>query len=303
MVGGGDARPDCAVPTVAPVGADRKNASVKNRAVGSRQPLDLTGRIADVDERFTGARLDLARWWPYYTPHWSSRERSAARWRTGAGLELRIDEDTVPWAPALDGELRVSHLQTGQSSGPEGSAVGQHRFRDDLVVREEQPSSRLWLVHHGVIEIRMAAIRHPDAMVACWPIGFEDRPEDCGEICIAEIFGSDLDDEGGWVGMGVKAQNDPRLVTDFEKIRVDGDLTQMRDYAVEWTPERLRFFIDGRWVKTVEQTIDYPVQLMLDVYEFPRAGGGRDTASHPHVLRVERVRSFPPAPRSDAPTA
>jgi hypothetical protein len=77
----------------------------------------------------------------------------------------------------------------------------------------------------------------------------------------------------------------------------------MRDYAVEWTPERLRFFIDGRWVKTVEQTIDYPVQLMLDVYEFPRAGGGRDTAALPHVLRVERVRSFPPAPRADAPTA
>jgi hypothetical protein len=45
-------------------------------------------------------------------------------------------------------------------------------------------------------------------------------------------------------------------------------------------------------VKTVVQSIDYPVQLMLDVYEFPRADGTRDTAALPHVLRVERVRSF-----------
>ena len=131
-------------------------------------------------------------------------------------------------------------------------------------------------------------------MVAFWPIGFEDRPDDCGELCIAEIFGSELDDAGGWVGMGVKRQNDPRLRDDFEKIRIDGDLTDFHDYAVEWTADRVRFFVDGRWVKTVAQTIDYPVQLMLDVYEFPRADGTRDAAALPHTLRVQRVRSFAP---------
>ena len=145
-----------------------------------------------------------------------------------------------------------------------------------------------------MIEVRLAAIRHPDAMVAFWPIGFEADPDDCGELCIAEIFGSELDDAGGWVGIGVKPQNDPRLRADFEKVRIAGDLTDPHDYAVEWTPERVRFFVDGRWVKTVVQSIDYPVQLMLDVYEFPRADGTRDIAALPHVLRVERVRSFPP---------
>ncbi|MDY0907958.1 GNAT family N-acetyltransferase [Microbacterium sp. CFBP9034] len=258
-------------------------------------PLDLAARTPDVDERFVGPTLDEARWWPFYTPHWASREASAARWSVGPrGLELRIDEGTAPWAPDLDGDLRVSHLQTGQHSRPVGSSVGQHRFRSGLVVTEEQPEHRGWLVHHGVIEVRMAAIRHPDVMVAVWPIGFEDEPADCGELCIAEIFGSDLDDGGGWVGVGVKPQNDPRLREDFEKVRVDGDLTEMHDYAVEWTRDRMRFFIDGRWVKTVVQSIDYPVQLMVDVYEFPRPDGTRDLSALPHVLRVERVRSFPP---------
>ncbi|MFE7845400.1 GNAT family N-acetyltransferase [Microbacterium sp. NPDC057407] len=257
-------------------------------------PLDVAGRTADVDERFAGGRLDESRWWPFYTPHWASQDASAARYSTGqGGLELRIEEATAPWARDLDGDLRVSHLQTGQFSGPAGSSIGQHRFRSGLVVREEQPEHRGWLVRHGVIEVRMAAIRHPDVMVAFWPIGFEDRPDDCGELCVAEIFGSEVDRSGGWVGVGVKPQNDPRLREDFEKVWVEGDLTGMHDYAVEWTPDRVRFFIDGRWVKTSVQSIDYPVQFMLDVYEFPRADGTRDTANLPHVLRVERVRSFP----------
>lgn len=256
-------------------------------------PLDLSDRTPDVDERFPGDALDTGRWWPFYTPHWSSRDRTAARYTVSDGLRLRIDADTEPWAPEWDGDVRVSHLQTGQLSGPVGTAAGQHRFREGLVVREAQPEHRLWLPHFGVIEVRMSAVRHPDAMVAFWPIGFEERPEQSGEICIAEIFGSEIDDDGGWVGVGVKPQNDPRLREDFEKVRVDGDLTQPHDYAVEWSPDRVRFFIDGRWVKTVAQTIDYPVQLMLDLYELPHPDRARDAASFPLVAHVERVRTFP----------
>ncbi len=261
-------------------------------------PLDLTGRVATVDERFDSDTLSPDRWWPFYTPHWSSRERTAARYEVGDGLLLRIDEDTPPWAPEWDGDVRVSHLQTGQVSGDVGTSEGQHRFRDGLVVREAQPERRLWLPHFGVIEVRMSAVWHPDAMVAFWPIGVEDAPEDSGEICIAEIFGSEMSDDGGWVGVGVKPQNDPRLRDafekgwSFEKVWVDGDLTHPHDYAVEWAPERLRFFVDGRWVKTVAAAIDYPVQLMLDLYELPDPSSPRDTDALPHVMRVERVRTF-----------
>lgn len=251
--------------------------------------------MPDHEERFDQGALDETRWWPFYTPHWSSREATAARWHTGPqGLTLRIDSDTEPWSREVDGDVRVSHLQTGQLSGPVGSTIGQHRFRAGLVVREEQPERRLWLPRYGVIEARLRAIRHPAAMVAFWPIGFEDTPEDSGEICICEIFGSELDETGGWVGVGVKPQNDPRLTLDFEKIRVEGDLTEFHDYAVEWDQERIRFFIDGRWVKTVEQRIEYPVQFMLDVYELPDESRPRDVSSHPLHFDVAFVRTFPP---------
>ncbi len=160
-------------------------------------------------------------------------------------------------------------------------------------MREEQDEERLWLPHFGVIEARVRGIRHPSAMVALWPIGFEDEGVNCGEICIFEIFGSEIGPTGGLVGVGVKPQRDPRLVMDFEKVRVDGDLTGFHDYAVEWLPDRLRFFIDGRLVKVVEQSIDYPVQLMLDVYELPTEAP-RDTSAHPLVFEVAHVREYRP---------
>lgn len=257
--------------------------------------LDLSGYRLLVDERFDGDELARTRWLPHYLPHWSSRAASAARYEVSEGtLKLRIDADTEPWSPEFDGEVRVSHLQTGQFSGPLGSPVGQHRFRTGLEVREAQDEERLWLPHFGVIEVRARGIRHPAAMVALWAIGFEEEPVDSGEICIFELFGRDIDDEGGLVGVGVKPQHDPRLELDFEQVRVTGDLTAFHDYAVEWTADRLRFFVDGRLVKTVEQSIAYPVQLMLDVYELP-TDAPRETSSHPLVFEVAHVREYVPS--------
>ena len=256
--------------------------------------LDLSAYRLVVDEQFDGDGLERTRWFPHYLPHWSSREATAARYEISEGtLKLRIDADTPPWSPEFDGEVRVSHLQTGEFAGMVGSPVGQHRFRAGLVVREPQDEERLWLPHFGVIEARVRGIRHPNALVALWPIGFEDAPADSGEICIFEIFGSEMDDGGGLVGVGVKPQHDPRLVLDFEKVRVAGELTEFHDYAVEWLPERLRFFIDGRLVKTVEQRIAYPVQLMLDVYELP-TDAPRDTSAHPLVFEVAHAREYAP---------
>ena len=123
--------------------------------------LDLDGYVLAVDEQFDGDDLADTRWFPFYTPHWSSRAATRARYEVSDGtLKLRIDRDTEPWSPEYDGDVRVSHLQTGQFSGPLGSPVGQHRFRAGLVVREEQDEERLWLPHFGVIEARVRAILH-----------------------------------------------------------------------------------------------------------------------------------------------
>lgn len=41
-----------------------------------------------------------------------------------------------------------------------------------------------------------------------------------------------------------------------------------------------RFFVDDQLVRTVEQGLDYPLQLMIDLFEFP-ATAARDPANIP----------------------
>lgn len=106
--------------------------------------LDRTGYELEFDENFTEPALDPGRWVGHYLPHWTTSERSAARYELESGvLRLRIDADQPAWR-IEDGELRVSNIQTGTFAGPAGSPIGQHRHRPDLAVRTPQATRRLY---------------------------------------------------------------------------------------------------------------------------------------------------------------
>jgi Glycosyl hydrolases family 16 len=257
-------------------------------------PVKKTGYELEFDESFDGPDLDRDRWVPYYLPHWSSRDATAARYRiTDGQLRLRIDEDQPPWCPEWDGEIRVSSLQTGLFAGPLGSPVGQLHFDDGLRVREEQTEQRLYTPQYGVIETRFAAIADPRSMVALWMIGFEDEPQRSGEICIAEIFGHNMGADGAVVGMGVHPFGDPALKDDFAAEPLAIDAREMHVYMVEWTQDFVSFFVDGELVKTVWQSPSYPMQLMLATYEFPEGefGDGVDRP-YPKEFVVDYVRGY-----------
>ncbi|MEO3809270.1 glycoside hydrolase family 16 protein [Sphaerisporangium sp. B11E5] len=259
----------------------------------------LTGPAADYElvfeDTFDGAVLDPGRWLPHYLPQWSSRERSAARYTTGGGeLRLRIEEDQPPWCPELDGEVRVSSLQTGVFAGPVGSTVGQHRFHPDAVVREAQPERRLYTPMYGLFELRARATDDPRCMVALWMIGFEDVPERSAEICVCEIFGRDVRPGCAAVGMGVHPFGDPGITDEFSAEVLPVDVTEFHTYAAEWTPDHVAFYVDGRRVKVVRQSPAYPMQLMLGIYEFPGEGPRRP---YPKEFAVGHVRGYRPVSR------
>lgn len=241
----------------------------------------------EFEDDFEGDALDLGRWLPYYLPHWSSRERSAARYELRDGcLHLLIDADQQPWCPELDGEVRVSSLQTGLFAGPVGSEIGQHRFHPDAAVREAQRNVRLYTPRYGRIELRARGLDDPRAMVALWLIGYEDEPARSAEICVCEIFGRDVGPGRASVGMGVHPFGDPEIVDDFSAEPLELDVREFHEYAAEWTPGRVAFLVDGRLAKTVLQSPAYPMQLMLGIYEFPGEGGG----AYPKAFVVDHVR-------------
>jgi Glycosyl hydrolases family 16 len=247
----------------------------------------------EFEDTFEGEELDRNRWLPYYLPHWSSRARSAARYEVGGGaLRLRIEDDQPPWCPELDGDIRVSSLQTALFSGPVGSPVGQHRFNPAAVVREEQQDVQLYLPHYGRIELRARANGDPGTMVALWMIGYGDEPQHSAEICVCEIFGRDVAEDHAAVGMGVHPFDDPEIVDEFSQEELPIDAREFHVYAAEWTPQDVVFFVDGEQVKTVGQSPSYPMQLMLGIYEFPPAEGDERTGPYPKEFVVDYVRGY-----------
>lgn len=256
--------------------------------------LNRTGYELELEDTFEGPALDRSVWLPYHLPHWSNRVASAARYSVGSGgLKLRIDADQPPWYPEADRFTRISTLQTGEFGGALDSTIGQHHFRAELVVREEQPTVALYTPQYGLFECRAKAIADTANMVALWMIGFEDEPQRSGEICVFEIFGKEMSADSCLVGMGIHPWQDPALTEEWAKEAVAIDATQFHDYAAEWTPERVSFYVDERLIKVVEQSPAYPMQFMLDVFEFaPGPELPSPVEAYPKVFEVEWFRGW-----------
>jgi hypothetical protein len=223
---------------------------------------------------FDAAGLDTETWIASYLPMWSSRAASAATYAVESSeLRLTIPPEHGLWCPGDHEPLRVSGLQSGVFSGPVGSTIGQQPFRDGAVVREFQPEQWGWTPHYGLLEVRARMQLSPRSMAAVWMVGLEDEPTRCAEICVFEVFGDALRvEEGGptaAVGMGVHPFRDPAITDEFAVERMAIDVTEFHVYAADWQPGRVDFLVDGAAVKTVHQAPDYPMQMMVAVFDFP----------------------------------
>jgi hypothetical protein len=238
------------------------------------------------EDHFDGPDLDRHVWLPHYLPQWSSRAASAAAYEVrDSCLRLFLPADHPLWCPDEHPPLRVSGVQSGVFSGPVGSTVGQQPVRPGAVVREAQPELRGWTPTYGRLEMRARATLTARSMVAWWLVGFEDRPERCAELCVAEVFGDGVraGDDGrptAAVGMGTHPFRDPRMGEDFAAPRLAIDVAEFHTYAVDWRPDGAVFSVDGEPVRTVPVAPDYPMQTMLAVFDFPE----RAVPGEPYVV-------------------
>ncbi|WP_243057334.1 glycoside hydrolase family 16 protein [Nocardioides sp. SR21] len=244
--------------------------------------------MSHFSEDFAGTDLDRTIWLPSYLPVWSSTAASAATYTVENGrLTLRIPPDQGLWcAGDHDPPLRVSGIQSGAWSGPAGSTRGQQRYREGLTVREEQPRFEGWLPSSGRVAIRCAMSLSPRSMAALWLSGFEDddAQEQCGELCVVEVFGKDPTA----VGVGVKAFRDPRLTQDFDAPRLPIDVAEPHTYAVDWDADEAVFTVDGTVVRRCARPPAYPMQVMIAVFDFPDWSTGADDQLVPELV-VDRV--------------
>ena len=271
--------------------SDERGAVPAPSTHDEREVLDRSDFVLEFDEDFRGPTIDPHRWVTDYLPQWTTPDRAAARFELDPGvLRLRIDADQPAWR-IEDGELRVSNLQTGTNSGPLGSPVGPDRHGPDVLVRTPQPTRPLYTPSSGLAEAVLRASPDPTCMLAFWLIGFDGVPERSGELCVCELFGDCIGRDRSTVNIGVKAQEDPRLRDDMEAVELALDAFDWHTYSVAWTPEQARFYVDDRLVRSVEQRLDYPLLLLVDLFEFP-TDPQREPADYPKVGEVAAVRGY-----------
>jgi hypothetical protein len=242
-------------------------------------------------EDFAGPGLDAGRWVDHYLPHWTTPDRSRARYDlpAGGGLRLRIDADQLDWRPE-DAPLRVSHVQTAVFSGPAGSTRGTHRHRPDgLVVRTETPQRLLWAPRSGQVDVTVTAGRDRGCMLAVWLVGTEHlAADDSGEVCVFEIDADAVSASATRARVGIKAHHDPRLTDDMIEVVVPVGAGQAHTWSARWDAAGVVVSCEGEAVFTSPQVLDYPMQLMVDLWEI----GPRDGAdAYPKVALVHSIRA------------
>ena len=253
----------------------------------STNVLPSPTRAPDIEDNFTnGIRSDL--WVAHYLPHWTSTDRSGARFEQRPnGLVLKIEEDQLDWR-VEDAPLRVSSLQTGTFSGPPGSRRGTHRHRpDNLRVRTATPTRLLWAPSTGRVDLTIKATQDSDCMVAAWLVGTEHLSDsDSGEVCIFEI-------DAAAVGpttrarTGIKAHGDRTLKTDVSEIELPFDATRSHTWTAIWGDGETIIGCEGMIVRRIGQAPNYPMFLMVDLFEI-----GPPNGTYPKAAIVQHVRGW-----------
>lgn len=239
----------------------------------------LDPATAGFADRFDSASLDPQTWVDHYLPQWTTPERSRARYDLPdhggpPGLRLRIDADQPEWREE-DAPLRVSNLQTATFSGPLASGRGTHRHRGDgLTVRSEVPLRLLWAPRAGQVDVTVTASQDRACMLAAWLVGTEHLDErDSGEVCVFEIDAHAVGAATTTARVGVKAHHDPRLSTDMTEVSVPVGAGQAHTWSARWSSTGVTIACDEAVVFTSPQVLDYPLQLMVDLFELgPREG-------------------------------
>lgn len=246
-------------------------------------------RAPDLDDDFTGTTLSEP-WTAHYLPHWTTPERSAARFDlTAGGLRLRIDAGQPDWRPE-DAPLRVSNVQTGTYSGAAGSDRGIHPHRPDgLVVRTPQPLRLGWAPSAGRVEVTVSASTDPGCMTAAWLVGTEHLAAgQSGEICLFEIDAEAIGPTATVARSGLKAHRDPGLVTDMAEVTIPVDASRPHTWTAIWGDGELVLGCEGLELRRLALAPDYPLVLLIDLFETSGAGVG----SYPKTATFHRVRGW-----------
>ena len=93
--------------------------------------------------------------------------------------------------------------------------------------------------------------------------------------------------------MGIRSFRDPKLSGDFSAPRLEIDVSEPHAYQVAWDPKSVAITVDEVTVREIGQSPDYPMQLMIGVFDFPARDPSGQWADHIPELVVSSVKGAP----------
>ena len=158
---------------------------------------------------------------------------------------------------------------------------------------------------YGKIEIRAKLPAGRGLWPAIWMLGANvdaaGWPE-CGEIDIMEHVGFEKDSVFGTIH--TTAYNHIIGTQKGKKIFIDNPYNSYHIYTLEWTPERMDFFLDNTLFNHIENEhktvaewpFDAPFYLLLNIAVGGNLGGqkGIDPSVFPAAMEVDYIRVYQP---------
>jgi hypothetical protein len=127
-------------------------------------------------------------------------------------------------------------------------------------------------------------------MLAAWLVGTEHLDaRHAGEVCIFEI-------DAAAVGptttarSGVKAHGDPSLATDTTSVEIPVDASKPHTWTAIWGNGETIIGCEGRTIRRIQQAPDYPLFLLIDLFEI-----GPPSGAYPKTATLHHVRGWTPS--------
>lgn len=250
-------------------------------------PIEKDGYELIFSDEFDEEKIDTKKWLPQYFPH-STTVASACQttYRMEDGkLCLYIDENTENFSEST--EMKVSSMQTFEKN-----LLHPNTANVTNVVPYES-----FACQYGYFEMRA---KMPDCggggHVAWWLVGTQDdaradgtMSSQNGEIDIMETTFENTN----VFAPKVHAWNDEDLYEYKKEVGLEGTYDDSYHiYAMDWTPEGLTFYVDGKKVCETKNSPQYRMCMFLGIYTDCVDFTGAANSVYPKEFYVDYVRVY-----------
>lgn len=247
------------------------------------------GYTLDFQEEFNGTTLDTTKWTDYYLPHWCNNPSTAKgnyRLENGCLVEY-IAADQAAWCPEHDGTVKSSAIMSFDKNWI-------HNF-SGTTDNHDRTTWYGYVTTYGYFEMRAKfADCGGGGHQAWWLVGMQEDTDnwfdsaETGEIDIIETLFSR---PNTW-RLAAYGWYDPNFQTSWyiseDPVPSGNPSSEFHIYAMDWSPECLKFYYDNQLYKTIYDAPDYNMGMIVNIYT--DAGSGVHNDVWPKEWSIDYIR-------------